>query len=138
MEITRADIDANRINSELLPESLQELGGLIGLGSALDLADAYAGIRLYVPGKATADHTIARVIGFDNLKVLCAHFGETPMRLPKIDKAIKQIKRHLVLEMKEDGKSNSCIALTLNYTERHVERIVSELRNENQIDLFNE
>lgn len=132
------DLQPHLINAELLPESLQELSEVVGLDAALKLAAAYPSVPLYVPSKARPDHAIAEVIGPGAFECLVNHYGGDTITVAKIEAATRQIKHHMLKDLKKQGHSNRDIALQLNYSQRHVERITSGLRDENQFDMFEE
>ncbi len=136
MNANAMEISVDLIDTDLLPESLQELSEVIGLDEALKLAATYPGLPLYVPSTAKPEHAIAQIIGPGAFTCLVNHYGGDYIKLTKIDAAARQIKHHLLKDLKREGISNRDIALQLNYSQRHVERLTSELKNENQIDLF--
>ena len=130
------DIRPDLINADLLPHSLQELTDVIGLTAALKLAAAFPGVPLYIPAKAEPDHRIAQIIGIDAFTALVKEYQQDTLKLPKVDAAERQIKHGMVKAMKREGQSNRTIALEMNYTQRHVERLVSNQRNDLQNDMF--
>ncbi|MGI1671972.1 MAG: hypothetical protein K6L74_16840 [Neptuniibacter sp.] len=130
------DIQADLIDVELLPSSLQELSEVIGLDATLKLAATFPSVPLYVPSVAKPDHRIAGIIGFANYQHLVEYYGGDTITLAKVDAATRQIKRHMHKSLRSQGKSNRDIALELNYSQRHVERLNQSLRDEDQIDLF--
>lgn len=136
MNSNALEIQADLIDTDLLPESLQELSEVIGLDAALRLAAAYPSVPLYIPSLAKPNHAIAQIIGPGAFTCLVAHYGGDTITLAKVDAAERQIKHHIHKTLKSQGKSNRDIALTLNYSQRHVERLNQSLRNDDQIDLF--
>lgn len=134
-------IDPLKLDLKQLPYSLQELVMAIGLAPALALATRFPGISLYVPSKAKAeaDHPIAATIGAAAMASLCHHYGPGYLTVPKLDRALAQIKHQLVKELREQRVSHRQIALALNYTERHVIRIATRDGGEQRNgDLFDE
>lgn len=132
------DIRPELIDEDLLPQSLQELSEVIGLDAALKLAAAYPGVPLYIPAKFNHHHTIARLIGTTAFSALVEQYQGETLKLPKVDSALRQIKHEMRRRMRHAGKSNREIALALNYTQRHVERLGERDRCDLQSDLFRE
>lgn len=124
------------VNRDLLPESLQDLADVIGLENTIKLIDRFPGISLYIPHKTTDSHVLVTVIGEASAEALCDAFGGNEVRLPKLDSAKRQFKYHTLRKMKSAGCSNRIVAQVLQYSERHVERLASQFRNEHQLDLF--
>lgn len=130
------NIDAELINVDLLPKGLRELAAIIGVGAALGIAQEYSGQRLYIPAKAHPRHQLVAIIGMESLRQLCAVYRGEEIEIPKIDKALIQLKHRLLREMTQRRCSNREIARTLNYTERRVRQLKSELDGDNNLDLF--
>lgn len=131
-------IDLGQIDVALLPQSLQDLAEVVGLGAALDLTRHYPGVRLYVPGIARPAHDIAGIIGFETMVKLCERYGYDYLAMPKMDSVVTQLKHHYVRQLITLGEmSNREIALSLNYSQRHAERLRSECDStEENLDLF--
>lgn len=125
---------------DLLPESMQELVSTIGLPATIKLIEKFPGLRPYIPDPRSidADHVIAQTIGIDAATTLSELFGGDTLRLPKLDNIERQMKHRTLLALKEKDVSNSEIARQLNYSIRHVERLVSCLHDDNQMTLFDE
>ncbi|MGB1238552.1 MAG: hypothetical protein ACPG4U_10105 [Pseudomonadales bacterium] len=130
------DIESTDIQSDLLPQGLQELCQVIGLKATLNLAKAYPGVTLYIPAVPVQGHAIANVVGLDAFQKLVHVYQQETLRIPKLDAAIRQVKHKAVINLKQHGESNRNIALELGYTQRYVEMLVSAQRAESQIDMF--
>lgn len=136
MHLPPIDLDPAKVNLALLPLGLQQLSRVIGLGAAMKLADRYPGLTIYVPEKATDQHYLAMLIGAPAMEKLCINFGPGKLLVPKLDRILQQLKRRLVLDLREQGYSARDIALALNYTERHVLRLANDLPETKNLDLF--
>lgn len=62
---------------------LETLAEVIGIESAISLAIAFAGERLYVPHTISAEHEIADVLGLPKAQKLAQHFGAETLEIPK-------------------------------------------------------
>lgn len=126
----------NLIDETRLTDSIQTLADIIGMEAALLLVKRFSGVPLYIPSASAKEHTIANVIGQEAFEKLAGYFPHETIRLPKYDSVERQLAHQKVVSMKREGQSNREIALALNYTQRYVEMLVSEHRDEIQLDLF--
>jgi len=126
------------IDKDLLPHSLQKLSEVIGLRAALKLTALYPGVSLYIPAVPIPNHEIELAIGSKAFTTLVDCYQHDTLILPTLDSVHRQVKHHLLLELKRHGESNRSIALKINYTQRHVERLVSSYKSKYQIDLYGE
>jgi len=129
---------AEIIDIDLLPNSIQELVEVIGLVPALQLVDRFPGVPLYIPQAMTTDHPIYQCIGDAAAQLLLENYSGDTIRMPKLDNPLRQYKHATLKRMLNDGCSHRTVALRLGYSRRHVERLSSSLRNENQLDMFGE
>lgn len=129
-------LDMKHINADLLPGSLQELAEDIGLDATLKLAEAYPSIPFYIPAKAEENHPIAGLIGMQAFEDLVRIYSGDTIKLAKVDAAQRQIKHCMLKRLKKEGASNRQVAILFQYSLRHVERLVSDQRHEEQHDLF--
>jgi hypothetical protein len=138
---SRADLTINKIDTSMLPLSLRELSGVIDFGPAFDLVEAYNGLRLYIPAQAHQEHGIADVVGFSNMKKLCEfyHHYKNPLPLPKLDKALIQLKHQTVVQMSKTLGTRE-ISRRTGYTPRRVQQICSDgiIVVDPNMDLFRE
>lgn len=130
------NIDAEKINVDLLPKSLRDLAAVIGIGAALKVAAEYPGLCLYIPARAQPTHKLVPLIGLEKLAELCAVYRGEEIEVPKLDKALMQIRHQLLRDMQARQCSNREIARALNYTERRVRQLKSELEQDAAPDLF--
>ncbi len=130
------EINPEQINVDLLPESLRELVTLLGLRAAFRLVQMHGGLKIYIPVQANPAHDIAKIIGAENFKSLVASHAGMFLHLPKIDKALTQVKHQLARDMIEENVSTRDIARALNYTERRVWQIKAQGERQNHPDLF--
>lgn len=124
-----SDVQVEVIDQTLLPHSLRKLSNLIGLQAALKLTSHYPGVSLYIPTTATTNHVISQTIGITAFKLLIEHYQHSTITLPKLDSIHRQLKHQILIELKNSGESNRSIALKTNYSQRHVERLISSYKN---------
>jgi len=130
------DIQAHKLNPDLLPQLIQELADIIGLAAALKLVKAYPGVSLYIPANPHPDHPLASIIGFDALCELSKVYAQETLTLPKLDAAERQIKHQVVAEMLDQNHSIRTVALATGYTSRRIQQLRSHHFTNPQTDLF--
>lgn len=130
-----ADVE---IDVDVLPELMQNIAELIGVAASINLVRVWGGVRLYIPASAGIGHTIANVIGQQELETLCAEYGGETITLPAINNVDMQLKYRQIKKLLAEGVSNRDVALRTGYTQRHIERIRRQFREDNQLDLFGE
>lgn len=127
------------LSTDLLPQLLQDFVRLIGLPATMILVEQFGGRRLYIPAQPTPDHTLAKLIGFDNLQALSGVYGlEAPMDIPRAVAALRHL-RNLKIRAEYGPKSAAKLAREHGLTERQVYSIVGELAHApdpNQVNLF--
>ena len=119
---------ADLIDSDLLPQLLQDFERLIGLPATLDLVRVYGGLRIYIPRpeRVHPDHQLAKVIGEDRLKALAEVYGgEDHFTLPKAERAILALRNARIAHAYGHNKTVRELASEHRLTERQIERIVA-------------
>lgn len=119
---------ADIIDSDLLPQLLQDFERLIGLPATLDLVRVYGGLRIYIPTPARvhAEHTLAKIVGVDRLQALAKVYGgEAHFTLPKAEKAILALRNARIAHAYGHHKTVRELAAEHRLTERQIERIVA-------------
>ncbi|MEY2686658.1 MAG: hypothetical protein RL375_856 [Pseudomonadota bacterium] len=131
---------AGDVDLQLLPPQLRLLVRAIGEEAAFKLAAARGGTVLHVPTKLNEDHPICDLIGGHAFGLLVRHHGGMKIELTKVDSLIRQVRHKRVAEMAAAGCTLNEIALSTNYSRRHVINVLAELRTEQpeQLDMFAE
>ena len=113
---------------DVLSPVLQQLSETIGLLDTLKLVERFGGLKLYVPGKASADHPIAQIIGVEKMQLLCTEFAYHGLgmrfALPQA-KNLSLILRNRKIVSEYGPKTARELAMKYKLGERQVERIVS-------------
>lgn len=128
------ELRAETLNQALLPPILRELSELIGLRSALALAQAYPGVAVYIPSRPHKGHHLAALVGYEQLVKLSEVYGQESLKLPNT--VVRKLKHQVVHDMRSQGKSARKAALATGYTERRVQQICSETHDDRQTDFF--
>lgn len=116
------------------PVGLRRLAEVIGPAAAVRLADVFGGAeKVYIPKKARIDHDFTAIIGLDRMEALCAEFGGELIEIPR--GVFRDLKKTQIMDA--DG-SNREVALRLKVTQRYVRRIRSQVRDDDQPDLFSQ
>lgn len=119
---------ADLIDSDLLPQLLQDFERLIGLPATLDLVRVYGGLRIYIPTpeRVLPEHQLAKIIGEDRLKALAEVYGgEDHFTLPKAERAILALRNARIAHAYGHNKTVRELAMEHRLTERQIERIVA-------------
>jgi Mor family transcriptional regulator len=119
---------ADIIDSDLLPQLLQDFERLIGLPATLDLVRVYGGLRIYIPTpeRVHSDHQLAKIIGVDRLMTLAKVYGgEDHFTLPKAERAILALRNARIAHAYGHHKTVRELAMEHRLTERQIERIVA-------------
>lgn len=97
---------------------LNEVAEVIGKQATCRLIDSLGGARWYVPREASADHRLAKVIGLDAMKKLCAVYGGGEIDIP-LNAARHSLKQKILVT---EGSARE-VALKLGCSTRHVLRV---------------
>jgi hypothetical protein len=103
---------AARSNSDIEGLGLREL---LSEAELLDLANAFGGIRLYVPLSISADHRLAKAVGLDAAMKLVRQMGGIQLRVPLM-------RDERARSYRQGGQTVAWIARRLCMTETGVER----------------
>ena len=113
-----------------LPASARDLAGLIGLPATLRLVEGWGGtMRLYVPKAMPQDHELARALGLDAARALSGVYGgDYVPSIPRCADALRQARDRALLRRRAEGASPATLAQEFGLTERHVWRLLAEIR----------
>lgn len=120
------DINLQDVTPAMLPESLALLSDLVGIRNTLKLTENFPGVSLYIPRKAKEHHPIAKVMGQDVFKKLIESYSGEAIKIAKPDSIYRKLKHLEVKKLKAQGLPNREIAVQLNYSQRHIERVLRE------------
>lgn len=126
------------VDLHLLPPQLRLLVRAIGEEAAIKLVCARGGTVLHVPARLNEDHPLCDLLGGHAFGLLVAAHGGMKIELTKADALVRQVRHKRVLEMDAAGCSLNEIALSCNYSRRHVINLLAELRGAQpeQLDMF--
>ena len=105
------------LQTEYLPKSLQLLLTVISMESLRAIVAEYGGTRISVQKKPTADHTIARLIGFEEYSRLCKVYANEMLNIPRCLKAISLVRDQQILAGKRTGLTLAQLARKHSMTE---------------------
>lgn len=71
-----------------LPQILVEIEALLGPEAMWTLVSAHGGRTIYIPATMTADHALARLLGFEAAKTLSLHFRDTTADLGHVGRKL--------------------------------------------------
>lgn len=123
------ELTAAAPNIEDLPQSLREMAQIIGVTHALTLARHFGGVRLYVPVTMTAEHMIARLIGFEAACRLAREYGGQPdLWIPRAQgwamRALLGQRNAEIRAKRKRGASLRQLAMEYALTERRIYTII--------------
>lgn len=116
------------INVELLPPNLRLLCRVLGPRKAFELSKRRGGVPLRVPVRASLDHWLVDIIGFDGLQSLVDALAGEYIDVPKYDKVLQQLRHQQAHACLAAGMSMSNTAIETGYTKRHVVNIQASLQ----------
>lgn len=128
---------AESIDSELLPQLLQDFVRTIGLEPTMALVRHSGGLRIYIPTpeRCTVDHVFAHVIGLDNLLKLAKVYGaEDHFQLPKAEKALIHVRNTRIARAYATHKTARELAIEYHLTEGQIVRIVAAMGAKPPVD----
>lgn len=117
----------DQVNVGLLPPNLRVLCRALGNRKAFALCKARGGVPLSVPTRASLDHWLVDIIGFDGLQALVAELGGMVIDVPKYDKVAMQLQHRQAHACLKAGMGLTRTALKVGYTKRHVLNIQTRL-----------
>ena len=108
-----------------LPHLLSIVVKAAGIESAVAMAEAFGGQRIYIPAKAGDDHPLVRVGGRKAAQALINAFGGELVVFPKRGLESRRMK---ALSMLEDGASSNEVVRATQFSIRSVLRLKAVLR----------
>lgn len=114
------------------PRGLREIAGIVGPRSALELADAYGGVPIYIPKQPTPGHVFAPLLEATVFAEVCTAYGGTWLTIPRGTHL--DLKRTRV-ESLLGSMSHRRIALEVGVTERYVRKLANAGAKPKQMEL---
>jgi hypothetical protein len=113
--------------SARVPQTWADLADDIGPAAALVLSAAYGGVNVYIPGKMTRSHSIARLFeatgaGFGAALALSELYGDTTLHVPHLSVFFRIRQASRALELIRSGASHQQAAETLGISVRTLRR----------------
>ncbi|POZ51683.1 Mor transcription activator family protein [Methylovulum psychrotolerans] len=113
-----------------LPESVLYIMTLISVKSTLILVKQYGGSHIEIPNKAKSSHTLANLIGMNDLAALCHVYGGSYLDLPRCIRLMSLSRDIEILQDYNAGLSRPKMAIKHQLTERSIRKILMRLKNE--------
>ncbi|MBL4906955.1 MAG: hypothetical protein JKX94_05835 [Sneathiella sp.] len=122
----------------MLPESLQEIAEIIGIGPAIKLSIDFGGTEEYIPKKMSKNHKISISIGFEAATELAHWAGGGRLDIPRAVAVHKGKRNKEIYADLKTGHSKKYLARKHNLTTRRIRQIANDTfnKNVNQIGLF--
>lgn len=105
--------------------AIENVAKVIGAGAAARLIARFGGRRMYIAKRPAAGDALARLVGYEAAVKLGAIFGGERMWLPN---GAGHATRTRVAQLRRAGASVSRIAGELGLSERHVYKVLAQLR----------
>lgn len=127
-----------QLDTANLPENFKDVIEVIGLQSALVLADKLGGIRMYVPERMSDEHPLVETLGRKKAQLLSDHYTGDYLYLPRCAEALRNLRNSRIIAERNQGASTSKLALRYRLTERQVQTIIARgvEKDERQQDMF--
>ena len=120
-----AELFRHRVRLNPDAPAIENVAKVIGAGAAARLIARFGGRRVYIAKRPGADDALARLIGYPAAVKLGAIFGGERMWLPN---DAGHATRTRVAQLRRSGISVSRIAGELGLSERHVYKVLAQLR----------
>jgi hypothetical protein len=109
----------------LLPPQIRMLANTIGLHATLALLRARGGTPYTVPVHGDRSKFLTSIMSVDSARALSASYGWQTLTLPKLDKAMIQIRNRRIQQEATNGESLATLARRYNLTTRQISNILS-------------
>lgn len=117
-------MDDRQVCIEDLPESLQELVGLIGLPATMAIVKRWGGLRIKIPSHYHDDHAIVKVAGRTAMVKMVGAYAGCNLYIPRALRAINALRNIDIATRLEGSESAAMLALEYNLCERMIWKIV--------------
>ncbi|MBF0283214.1 MAG: hypothetical protein HQL51_02015 [Magnetococcales bacterium] len=117
--------EALGIHFDVLPRSLQEVAGLVGLEAVSALVRHYAGSRVRVPRRSRPDHPLAACLGWEAMRRFCHLFGGEVLEVPRADGVRRRLRDREIVQLYDGGTPVRLLAKTYGLTERRIYYILN-------------
>ena len=123
---------------EFLPPLILDFERIIGLQAAIEIAERWPGVRLFIPANPGQDHPISLCIGWAKARDLAAEYGGEYVLVPKLGRYWKARRNAVMLERYRAGETARKLALEYGLREDTVYDLVASEQARAQGDLFSE
>lgn len=107
---------------EIKNGTIEDLGPLIGYSATVRLTALYGGSVMHIPVAAYGDHPIARLIGVNAMRALCAEYGGDKLRITNHVEYDRLLKVRRVAELIKNGMSYAGIEQITATPPRSIQR----------------
>ena len=114
-----------RIAESNLPESLREIMEIIGQPGTMKLVEQYGGTRIFIPSRVRAQHKLANLLGLEQARRLCHHFGGETLCIARSARAKLQERNREIVRRYDAGEAVRSLAIAYQLTERQIYTILS-------------
>lgn len=98
---------------------------MIGEEKTAILVQYLGGVRLYVPAKIHAEHSLAAWLGLDVAQRVCEEFGGLSVEIPRLVDLRRAERNTQILADMAAGMSQRSCALKYQMTERNIRNITN-------------
>jgi len=120
----------------LLPPVGRELLGLLGADDLLRLVNKFKGQKLWIPKRATHNHSLTDTISGANLERLCRRFGDSYLDVPQCQRAMLEMRNAALIEDYGNKLSRNELCKKYGVSVRHVERVLGRAVPECAVSAF--
>lgn len=115
----------SRARAANYPGTFQELREMIGEEKTAILVQYLGGVRLYVPAKLHAEHSLAVWLGLEVAQRVCEEFGGLSVEIPRLVDLRRTERNAQILADMAAGMSQRSCALKYQMTERNIRNITN-------------
>jgi len=108
----------------MVPQSISDIGELIGMSAADILSTKLGGTRWYIPTTIPAEHAIAQAIGTDQAATLAEFKGGTTLEIPRNLGGARDRRNAEIVARAGRGEKSRDIALSMGLSQRQIRYIL--------------
>lgn len=103
-----------------LPQAMLDLIDATDLNTACCLVQAFGGVRVYIPHKLPANHSLVCVLGNARAEQLIKNYGGESLNIPRCAHALRSLRNTKIKQDRDNGLTTSELSLRYGLTERQV------------------
>ena len=109
----------------MMPGSTQEIAEVVGDDNVMKLVEEYGGTRIFIPRNMGVQHKLAKLLGFENARILSNTFGGETLTVARCSNLLRYQRNKEICTKYDAGVGVRALARRYEVTERHIYSILS-------------